>query len=145
MRIETTRFGTLTMTEGELFLFPQGLIGMETLRQWALVPDPQSPAVVWLQSASRPDRAMPLVSPRAFVNGYKVRVNQRALASLHLRSGDATYVLTAISGLPGHITTNLRAPVILNVARRIGCQVITEDEHSLQYAITVPQAMRRAA
>lgn len=145
MRIETTRFGTLTIEESELFYFPQGLIGLETLRQWALVPDPASSAVVWLQSASREEKALPMVSPRAFVEGYKVRVNQRSLAPLSLRSGDPTYILTAVSGLPGRTTINLRAPVLLNVARRLGCQVVTEDEHSLQYPLPVAQVRRKAA
>ena len=57
MRIETQRFGTLRLNAEQLFLFPQGLIGMETLRQWALLPDPDNASVAWLQSASRRDRA----------------------------------------------------------------------------------------
>ena len=66
MRIDTHRFGTLQLNADQLFLFPQGLIGMETLRQWALLPDPVNASVAWLQSASRGDRAIALISPRAF-------------------------------------------------------------------------------
>ena len=66
MRIDTQRFGTLRLETDQLFLFPQGLIGMETLRHWALLPDMENPAVAWLQSASRGDRAVALISPRAF-------------------------------------------------------------------------------
>lgn len=145
MRIDTTRFGTLEIHERDMFLFPQGLIGMETLRQWALLPDPQSPAIAWLQSASRGDRALPLISPRAFVEGYRVRANRRALAALHLRPGDEVYVLTTVAGEPGRLTTNLRAPLVLNLRRRIGCQVITEDSHSLQYPLAVERHLRMAA
>lgn len=150
MRIETTRFGTLEINERDLFLFPQGLIGMETLRQWALLPDLQSPAVAWLQSASRGDRALPLISPRAFLEGYRVRINRRSMGSLHLRSGDETYVLTTVSGTPGDVVTNLRAPIILNLSRRLGCQVVTEDQHSTRYQLspmleTVVQAERKHA
>ena len=66
MRIETQRFGTITLDQEQLFLFPAGLIGMEALRDWALLPDLENPAVAWLQSASRGDRALPMISPRAF-------------------------------------------------------------------------------
>ena len=52
MRIDTQRFGTLQINPDELFLFPQGLIGMESLRQWALLPDLDNPSVAWLQSAT---------------------------------------------------------------------------------------------
>ncbi len=58
MRIDTQRFGTLHLNEDQLFLFPQGLIGMETLRHWALLPDFENPSVAWLQSATRGDRAI---------------------------------------------------------------------------------------
>ena len=98
MRIDTTRFGTLDIHEREMFLFPQGLIGMETLRQWVLMPDPQSPAVAWLQSASRSDAALALVSPRAFVEDYRVRAHRRALSSLHLRPGARQWYLDWIAG-----------------------------------------------
>lgn len=145
MRIDTTRFGTLEIHERELFLFPQGLIGMETLRQWVLLPDPQSPAVAWLQSASRGDAALALVSPRAFVEGYRVRAHRRALRPLQLRSGDETYVLTTLNRRGGQLVTNLRAPLVLNVKRRIGCQVITEDNHSVQYPLAVERTGRMAA
>jgi len=64
---------------------------------------------------------------------------------LHLRTGDETYVLTTLGGLPGHLTTNLRAPLILNLSRRLACQVVTEDENSLQHRVEVEFTLRRAA
>jgi flagellar assembly factor FliW len=42
------------------------------------------------------------------------------------------YVLTAISGHVGRLTTNLRSPLLLNLNRRLGCQVITSDNQPLQ-------------
>lgn len=135
MRIDTTRFGKRTLNEDQLLLFPQGLIGMETLRQWTLLPDPENPAVAWLQSVSRGDRALALVSPRAFMPTYKVRVGQRDLTPLNLRPGDHTYVLSTLSGHVGNLTTNLRAPIIVNLTRRLGCQVVTNDDAPLRFAL----------
>lgn len=137
MRIETQRFGTLQVDPRELFLFPQGLIGLETLRQWMLVPDADNPAVIWLQSASRGDQALAMISPRVFVPDYRVHVARRALEVLQLRSDHRTYVLTTLAGTPAAVTTNLRAPVIINLDRRLGCQVITGDQQPLQHALPV--------
>ncbi len=147
MRIETQRFGTLQVDERELFLFPQGLIGLETLRQWALVPDPENPAVAWLQSASRGDRALAMISPRVFVANYRVHIPSRALEVLQLRQDHRTYVLTTLSGKPGAVTTNLCAPVIVNLDRRLGCQVVTGDDQPVQHALpgTVGISKRLAA
>ncbi len=135
MRIDTQRFGTLSLEQDQLFLFPAGLIGMETLRDWALLPDHENPAVAWLQSASRGDRALPLISPRAFFDGYRVQVSRRELASLHMRPGAEMYVLTTLAGPGGKLTTNLRSPIVLNLSRRLGCQVITDNEHPLQQSL----------
>lgn len=132
MRIDTQRFGTLRLTTDQLFLFPQGLVGMETLRQWALVPDPENPAVAWLQSGSRGDRALAVVSPRVYFPEYRVHVSRRELASLQMRPGSQLYVLSTVSGHVGKLTTNLRAPILLNLDRRVGCQVVTDDEQPIR-------------
>ena len=136
MRIETQRFGTITLDQEQLFLFPAGLIGMEALRDWALLPDLENPAVAWLQSASRGDRALPLISPRAFFEDYRVQVSRRELAGLHMKPGAEMYVLSTIAGHGGKLTTNLRSPILLNLSRRLGCQVITDNQQPLQQGIT---------
>jgi len=135
MHIDTTRFGTLQVGKDDLFLFPQGMIGMETLRQWVLLPDPENEAVAWLQSASMSERAFAVISPRVFVPDYRVHVGQRELSSLQLRPGDPTYVLTTLAGHVGHLTTNLRAPMVINLKRRLGCQVVTNDAHPLRHPV----------
>lgn len=132
MRIDTQRFGVLTLEPEQLFLFPQGLIGMESLRQWALIADPQNPSVAWLQSASRGDRALPVVCPRVFFPDYRVHVQRRNLASLHLRADAELYVVTTVAGHVGKLTTNLRAPVLINLDRRLGCQLITDNDQPLR-------------
>ncbi len=135
MQIDTQRFGSLRLSADQLFLFPQGLIGMETLRQWALLPDPTNESVAWLQSASRGDRAIALISPRAFFGDYRVHVTRRELACLHMQPGAQMYVMTTVSGHVGKLSTNLRSPLLLNLSRRLGCQVITSDDQPIQMAL----------
>lgn len=135
MRIETERFGCLEADDRQLFLFPQGLIGLETLRQWLLIPDFENPLVAWLQSASRGDRALALISPRLFVPGYRVHIPRQGLDAIQLRGEDRVYVLTTLSGKPDQVTTNLRAPVIINLDKRLGCQVVTGDDQPVQFVL----------
>lgn len=140
MRINTRRFGTLCLNPDQLFLFPQGLIGMETLRHWALLPDAENPSVAWLQSATRGDRALALISPRAFFDNYRVHVSRRDLACLHLSPGAELYVMTVVAGHVGKLTTNLRSPLLLNLSRRLGCQVITDDNQPIRETLPVAPA-----
>ncbi len=137
MRIDTQRFGTLDLDAKELFLFPQGLIGMESLRHWAILPDNENDSVAWLQSASRGDRAIALISPRAFFEDYRVRVSRRELACLNLKTSSEMYVLTTVSGHVGKLTTNLRSPLLVNFSKRLGCQVITDDLQPIQQSLPI--------
>ena len=145
MRIDTQRFGTLHLNEDQLFLFPQGLIGMETMRHWALLPDLDNASVAWLQSATRGDRAIALISPRAFFDDYRVHVSRRELACLHLSPGAELYVMTVVAGHVGKLTTNLRSPLLLNLGRRLGCQVITDDNQPIRQALPIATAAPAAA
>jgi len=144
MRIDTQRFGTLELNPDQLFLFPQGIIGMESLRQWALLPDLDNPTVAWLQSASRGDRALAVISPRAFFQDYRVHVTRRDLSCLHMQVGAELYVLTTVAGHVGRLTTNLRSPLLLNLNRRLGCQVITGDEQPLQMQLPLSKPAQNA-
>jgi len=140
MRIDSQRFGTLEVNADQLFLFPQGLIGMESLHQWALIPDPDNAAVAWLQSAARGDRALAVVSPRAFFPEYRVHIGRRDLAGLHLSSGAEVYIMTTVAGHVGKLTTNLRAPLMINLDRRLGCQVITNDDRPMRQPLPTSTA-----
>ena len=141
MQIETRRFGTITLNQDQLFLFPGGLVGMETLRDWAMLPDLENPSVAWLQSASRGDRALPVISPRAFFEDYRIQISRRELGSLHLKPGAEVYVLTTISGHPGKLTTNLRSPIVLNLSRRLGCQLITDNEQPIHQRLPLTYSL----
>ena len=146
MEISTTRFGNVAIDAEDILLFPNGLLGYEDNQHWVLLADSENPAVGWLQSISRPGLAMAVVSPRRFVPEYHLRVTHAELASLQLGSEDRTYVLTLVSNHEGSLTANLRAPIVINLQRRLGRQVITTDEQPLQYELAArPLPLRKTA
>jgi flagellar assembly factor FliW len=141
MDILTTRFGKVAIEADEILLFPHGLMGFEDCQHWVLLADAVNPTVGWLQSIVRSSLAMPVISPRRFVPQYQLRVTRGELASLQLGATDRTYVLSLVSEHEGALTTNLKAPVVINLARRLGKQVVTSDEQSLRYELarkTIP-------
>lgn len=133
MQIVTTLLGTITIHPDEILLFPEGLIGFEQHQRWVLLPDPETEAVAWLQSLDRPDLALAVASPRRFAPHYRVRATQGSLQSIHLGDSDQAYVLAVVSRNDHALTMNLRAPLIVNLQRRLGFQVITLDDQPLQY------------
>jgi len=146
MDICTTRFGSVTVEADDILLFPTGLVGFEECRHWVILADSDNNAVAWLQCITHPDVAVPVISPRRFIPEYQVRVSRSELAPLQLAGIDNAYVLAIVSRNGENLTLNLKAPVVVNLDGRVGRQIITNDEQSLQHVLSpVESTLRKSA
>jgi flagellar assembly factor FliW len=146
MKIHTTRFAAIEIEPDDILFFRQGLLGFEDCRLWVLLADGDNKAVAWLQSMQHSDIALPVVSPRRFVADYQVRLETADVENLQLTSAEQAYVLGVVSRDSDVLTMNLKAPLVINLDRRIGCQVITSDAQPMQYELaTLPTRLRRSA
>jgi flagellar assembly factor FliW len=146
MKLETTRFGTVEIQSDDILFFRYGLFGFESQQQWVLLSDLNNPMVAWLQSMVDADIALPVVSPRRFVSGYQVQLDDRQIALLSLAKEEQAAVLAVVSRNGQTLTCNLRAPIVINLDRRVGCQVVTADEQPLQYPLAeLPTSVRKSA
>lgn len=135
MHIDTSRFGPVQIEADDILLFPHGLIAFEDCRHWVLLSDADNESLGWLQSISRPEVALPVISPRRFVPGYQMRVARTQLAPLELTQFDQAFLLTIVSQEDQSLTVNLKAPIVVNLDRRLGRQVITTDEQPVAHLI----------
>ena len=135
MHIDTSRFGPVQIEADDILLFPHGLIAFEECRHWVLLSDADNESLGWLQSISRPEVALPVISPRRFVPGYQVRVARSQLSPLELTQFDQAFLLTIVSQEAQALTVNLKAPIVVNLDRRLGRQVITTDEQPVAHLI----------
>jgi len=121
-----------------MFLFPNGLIGYEDFRRWLLLADAENNAIGWLQSATHPDIAFAVVSPRRFVPDYRVRVPRQQLATIELDYYDRAFVLNVLAKHDHRLTLNLKAPLLFNLDRRLGGQMVTSEDQPLQWDLCTP-------
>jgi flagellar assembly factor FliW len=135
MQIRTTRFGLLEIEAQDLLNFPAGLLGLEECRQWVLLADATNDALGWLQSLTRPEIALAVVSPRRFVSEYQFRVYRSELAPLELEQLQDAQVLTVVGKNEHGITLNLKAPLVINLERRLGRQVVANGDHPTQHLL----------
>jgi len=135
MQINTSRFGSVEIEPEDILLFSRGLFAFENHRHWVLLTDRHNHGVAWLQSLGDPEVALPMVSPRRYVPGYQVRILRSQLTPLELAALDQAFVLNVLSQDAGQLTLNLKAPVLVNLDRRIGRQIVTVDEQPLQLAL----------
>jgi flagellar assembly factor FliW len=145
MQISTSRFGLVDIDVDDILLFPHGLIAFEDCRHWVLLADSDNDSLGWLQSVSHGDVALPVVSPRRYAPQYQVHVTRGQLAPLELSHFDATYVLSVVSRSDDDFVLNLKAPLLINLDRRLGRQVVTLDEQPVACPLTSGHLASQAA
>jgi len=130
MIIKTTRFGELEVAKEKIINFPKGLPGFEHLRQFVIVPVDNNPAFVWLQSVEAPDVAFLLVDPFLFFSGYEVELTRDLREELSIKNR-SDVIIQAIVTIPEtgikDMTANLVGPVVINVKRNLGKQVVLQN------------------
>jgi flagellar assembly factor FliW len=135
MEIHTTRFGTLSVDAHDVIHFPQGLLGLADCRNWVLLADPKNNALAWMQSIDRPEVALAVVSPRRFVPAYQVRVARRELLPMEPGEARTAEVLVILSKAENTLTLNLKAPLLIDLDRRVGCQVVGNGDLPVRYEL----------
>ncbi len=135
MEVSTTRFGRLHAEADDLVLFPAGLLGMQHLRHWLLLSDACNAAVAWLQSAESDELAFAVVSPRRFAPHFQLRIGRRELQSLGLESLSDAEVLAIVGQSELGLTLNLKAPLVIDLERRLGRQVVNRADLPVQFSI----------
>ncbi len=148
MLVNTSRFGGIETSKEEIIVFPNGLIGFESLRHWVIVSDPTNEDVAWLQSINDARTALPVISPRKYSQGFKVTLSKRQLVPIGIRKTDRVYVLAVVSKSGKQLTMNLRSPIVVNLTKRLACQVISSDALAIAQPIALDtnhSNQRRAA
>jgi flagellar assembly factor FliW len=137
MRITTTRFGRIDVDAADLIRFPSGLPGLEDCREWALLADAANDALGWLQSTTRAEVALAVVSPRRFVPDYQVRIPRSELSPLALDDMRDAQVVVVVGENGTGLTLNLKAPIVINLQARTGRQVVASGDLPLHYELSI--------
>lgn len=135
MRINTSRFGRIDVAAGDVLRFPSGLPGFEDCREWALLADAGNDALGWLQSTTRGEVALAVVSPRRFVPDYQVRIPRSELSPLEITDIRGAQVVVIVGRNGTTLTLNLKAPIVINLEGRTGRQVVASGDLPMQYEL----------
>jgi flagellar assembly factor FliW len=124
--VDSTRFGTLEVSEDALIEFPCGLIGLPSTR-YALLARSEDAAFLWLHSMDDPDLAIPVTNPFRFFDTYEVELSDDEAARVGITEAGATsvYVTVRAAGTLEEFSANLRAPLLVTGGR--GHQVINQS------------------
>lgn len=129
MIIHTSRFGTVTITAEDVIQFAEGLLGFNELRRFVLLDDPTDEIFAWLQSCEDPNIAFPLLEPELFAAGYSVQLTKHDMDILSLKKREEArcFTIITIPQDPTLMTANMKAPIVINVEKRMARQCVLQD------------------
>lgn len=141
MLVQTKYFGEVELDEEKVLYFENGIMGFEDYKRFTILYDSTSerrPTISWLQCCDMKELALPVINPGIIMPEYNPIVEDEVLAPLGKLTEENIVILLTLT-VPSDIkkmTTNLKAPLIINAETKKGCQVIAENQdYVIKYAI----------
>lgn len=138
MKIQTSRFGALEVSDETLLKFPSGLVGFPACRRFVVLDAAEGCEYQWLQSVDEPTLAFIIVDVHLLQPEFQIDVPDEGLAELEIIPTDPIFmmaVITVPSEQPDQATANLRAPLVVNLRTRKGKQMILHESIPLRYPL----------
>ena len=123
-----TRFGEVSYDPAQILHFPEGLIGLDQLQRFLVMPSRKEGPLFWIQSVDDPDFAVVVTDPTHFFRDYLIGPDERERAKLGIDADGACHALAIVSISENRdITLNLSGPILYAPATNRGLQVILDD------------------
>ena len=136
MKTIHTRFGEVEYDPSHLIHFPEGLIGLDQLKNFLVMPNQKQGPLFWIQSVDDPAFAFVVTDPTNFFLDYVVLPDEEERRKLEIDEGGTCFVLAIVTiSSNKEITLNLSGPILYAPETGKGLQVILEDP---RYDIRTP-------
>ncbi|MGE3609626.1 MAG: flagellar assembly protein FliW [Bacteriovoracaceae bacterium] len=129
MKVKTTRFGELEVNPNDIITFSEGLFGFENQKKYFVVDPGDSTLILWLQSTEDEKVAFPIIEPKIFKPDYIAKLLPADLNGLELESLTSAKLYSVLT-IPANVTemsANLKAPIVINAAKKVGKQIVLQD------------------
>lgn len=147
MKITTSRFGTIEISEKEIIFFGEGLLGFEKFKKYIILNTDENSPFSWLQCVDDGGLAFVIIEPLNFMFEYDLEISDSDAAFIELKKAEdaVLYVIVSIPGNPSEMTANLQGPIVINANNRHARQVISSNpRHSVKVRILDEMEKRTA-
>lgn len=127
--IKSTRFGEIRIDEKEIIDFDKGLPGFEQETQFFIIQEEKDYSFAYLQSLKTPELAFIIMNPFEIFQDYEFDLDEQNKEELKIEdvSEVAVFVILSIPEDFAKTTINLKAPLIMNIKKKKGKQIILHD------------------
>ncbi|ABJ77360.1 flagellar assembly protein FliW [Leptospira borgpetersenii] len=145
IEIQTKPFGKMQISEKQILSFPEGLLGFEDYKKFALIEEEEESVFKWLQSVEEVDLAFVVIPPSLFKKEYKPLISEQELQGIgitDLEDGLMLVIVTVPGEDPALMTANMQGPILINKKTLLGKQFISRNEsHSVREKILASAAV----
>ena len=129
--------GEIEYESENIITFKKEIPGFDGLTKFILVDLKDYEPFKLLQSLEDDEIGVIVTSPFEFEADYEVNLNNEIISRLEIKEEKNVVIITTITldSDPKKITTNLKAPIIINNENRFGEQIIVDN---LKYEIKQP-------
>lgn len=123
-------FKDLVYSNDDIITFPAGIPGFEKNKKFVLVTIPDYAPFEWLVCVDGLSLRFAIINPLLFNPEYSPNIIKEHLEELEFADPNdiLMYVIITIRENPLESTANMIGPVIINRAKRIGKQIIIDDD-----------------
>ena len=123
-------FKNLVYAKEDIIKFPAGIPGFEEKKEFAIVQLPEFAPFEWLVCTDESGLRFAIINPMTFKPDYSPNIIKEQLDDLEIEKPEdlLLYTIVTIRENPEESTANLIGPVIINKSKRIGKQIIIEDD-----------------
>ncbi|MDR5586540.1 MULTISPECIES: flagellar assembly protein FliW [Clostridium] len=121
--------GNIEYEEKDKITLRKGILGFENLKEYILVDLKECEPFKLLQSLEDENTGFIVVSPFEFFNDYEIKLSDEEINKLDVKNQNDIILLTTVTlnSDPKKITTNLKAPIIINISNNLGEQIILDN------------------
>jgi flagellar assembly factor FliW len=118
--------------------FPSGIPGFETHRRFVLIASAELSPLGCLKAVDASDVSFLVLDPRLLFFNYDLTLSESERARIGADADEPLLWLAIVTITEKEATANLRAPVVINPSKMIGCQLIRDnDQYPVRFAINL--------
>ena len=142
MKITTRDFGEITIDQEDIVKFPGGIPGFQDKKEFALIPLTKNSPFTIMQSVNEPYLAFIILQAGLYLDNYQFKIDSKTSQKLKITKKEQvlTFNIATLGEKLTEMTVNLAAPLIINNQKKLGKQLILDqDKYAIQFPLFSPK------
>lgn len=123
--INSRAYGAFEVTDGQIYHFPRGLVGLHEYKDYALIQVEDGP--FHLLHALNDELSFILLPAHLVADDYGFRIDDATVDLLSIAKPEDVHTFLIVNAIDDELFVNLKAPVLAAPGSRRGCQFIIDD------------------